>query len=364
MTTDYYWPHVGGGVQAVVEHVAERLVQRGHRVSIITLNTRGAPANQRRNGVWVFRLACLELAALIGLQLAVPLEPWRFWWLLRRLRPDLLHVHNRFFTTTVLGVLFRRRTPVVFTIHLGPVSIGKTVDLYEGMISPRLLNAASAVTAVSSLAAQVWPSAKVIPNGVDTELFKPSSGRHNFMAVFLGRLIRNKGPQRLLEAVPYLPPEIRIVFVGDGPLRSKLESRTRDLGAMDRVVFLGERSDVHRILPLAGVLVRVSDTEGMSLAVLEALACGIPVIASAAGAGGLIEHGVNGFLLLDTSPREVARYIDHLFRDPQLSERMSHAARRTAESYSWERCADAYEQTYAETVEKHAAGRSRWAGSG
>lgn len=351
LITDYYWPHIGGGVEVVVQQLAERLALRGHTVSVLTLNTEGAPFKERINNVNVFRLPSLELTHLVGMQLAIPLNPLMLASFLRFCQAEVIHVHNRFFTASALAISLRNGTPAVFTLHLGPVAMGKAVSLYERVISKGLLRAANTVTAVSHLAAKVYPGSRVIPNGVDIERFQPPlTEKDGFKVMCVGRLIRNKGPLRLLEAIPHMHPDVSVVFVGDGPLRSSLEARSVQLGIADRVLFQGIRPDVHLILPTASLLVRASDTEGMSLAVLEALACGLPVIASPASAGDLIEHGVNGFRLEEMSPEEIAGYVNQLHSGPRKLREMSFEARRTAERFSWEKSLDEYEEVYRDTV--------------
>jgi glycosyltransferase involved in cell wall biosynthesis len=355
LTTDYYWPRIGGGVEVVVQQVAERLARRGHQVAVLTLNTQRAPRSEEVCGVGVRRVRGLELTRWLGMQLTLPLDLPGFASFVDSWKPEVVHAHNTFFLSTVLAILFRRRIPTVVTLHLGPVSdsMGRLVALYERVVSRRLLRAADQVTVVSALAAQAWPEATVIPNGVDTDVFRPlsSNGDQNFRVMFVGRLIANKGPQRLMEAIPSMDPGVTVVFVGDGPLRGTLEARARNLGVAHRVTFTGVLSDVHRVLPTASVLVRPCDTEGMSLAVLEALASGVPVIASEVSAGDLIEHGVNGFRLRDNSPDEIAGAVRQLHQSPDARRHeMAVAARRTAERFSWDKPVSEYEQVYAALV--------------
>lgn len=347
LTTDYYWPYIGGGVEAVVQQLAERLVRRGHTVSVLTLRTGWSRTSERLNGVVIHRVPALPLTRLLGMQLTVPLDPLKFTRVLASFRPDVLHLHNQFFTSSLLAMLLHKRMPTVFTLHLGQVRIGNMVALYEQLISRRLLAAADVVTAVSCQAAAVWPGARVIENAVDTDVFRPYPGRKDgFTVMCVGRLIRNKGPQRLLEAIPYLDPGIRVVFIGDGPLRTRLQRRAWDLGVAGRTTFVGLRNDVACLLPSGSLLVRPSDTDALSLAVLEALACGLPVIASQAAAGDLVKHGINGYQLADMSPQEIACYINRLYRSPETLSAMSFAARQTVERFSWEKTVDAYEEVY------------------
>lgn len=360
ITTDYYWPHIGGGVEVVTRQVAERLAERGHQVSVLTLNTRKAKALELLNGVGVVRLPALETTRLVSLQSAVPRNPLGVWTALRWLKPDLVHVNGRFFATSVLSMLFKGRMPAVLTLHVAPVRMGRLVRLYERVVTPRLVRAATAVTAISPLAAQVCPQATVIPNGVDTQKFHPVQGKwEGFRVLYVGRLIRNKGPQRLLESVPLLHPAVRVMFVGDGPMRSQLEERAKALGVKDRVTFLGTRDDVDQILPYANLFVRPSDTGAGDLAVLEALACGVPVLASHASAGEFIEHGVNGYILRKNTPAEIASLINMAYCFPETLGPMAREARRTAEGFSWETSVDKYEQLFLEVVARSRRSKDR-----
>lgn len=340
LTTDYYWPHIGG-TEVVVKQLAERLARRGHTVFVLTLNTQGGLRREHLQGVTIFRVPALDLTPLLGKQLAVPLDPFRFAAILRICQPDLIHIHNQFFTSSLL------------TLHLGPAGKRDIVALYETLVMPRLLAAADRVTAVSPLVAQTWAGTRVVPNGVDLAVFRPSPHeRQSFTVLFLGRLIPNKGPHRLLEAVPHLDAGITVTFIGDGPLYQQLRQRARQLGVADRVTFAGARPDPHRFLPTGSVLVRPSDTEGLFLAVLEALACGLPVIASPAAAATIIEHGRNGYRLSDNSPHEIAYYVNQLYRSPRLWKEMSSQARCTAERFPWEKTVALYEELYQDLLKR------------
>jgi glycosyltransferase involved in cell wall biosynthesis len=138
-----------------------------------------------------------------------------------------------------------------------------------------------------------------LPNGVDTERFAPvplslrAAGRvelglppHAFLFGCVARLVEVKRHCDLLDgfaAAARQRPDTALVLVGGGPLQAELRARAERLDIADRVLFLGERNDIERLLPLFDAFALCSRTEGMSNAVLEAMACGLPCVATAVG---------------------------------------------------------------------------------
>jgi glycosyltransferase involved in cell wall biosynthesis len=176
-----------------------------------------------------------------------------------------------------------------------------------------------------------------------------------FRVACVGRLIFNKGPQYLVEATPEVlraHPEAEFVFVGDGPLRPHLEERARQLGVRHRLTFLGTRHDVAAILQTCDMLVRPSLLEGMPLTVLEAMACGLPVVATpVSGTAELVRHGENGLFVRPADPTSLARAILRLVEDEPLREAQGRKARRLVErDYSWDAVAEKTLAVYRELL--------------
>jgi glycosyltransferase involved in cell wall biosynthesis len=197
----------------------------------------------------------------------------------------------------------------------------------------------------------------VIANGVDVDEYSPAfyKGADRLRIACVGRLIGNKGPHHLLEAVPALlgdAPEAEVVFVGDGPMLETLQRRATELGLNDNVTFLGSRDDVADILRDSDVFVRPSLTEGMPLAVLEAMACGLPVIATAVGGTGeVIRHLHNGILVSPCDHSGLAKALIDIALDDRLRERLGTNARLSVEEdYSWERVIEANLDIYDEVL--------------
>lgn len=371
MLTDYFPPHSGGGVERVVYELSRRLASRGHKVTVLTLNTQRAPTREALEGVKVRRVPALDLTSTIGAQLAISPHAWST--VLRILRTqaiDLIHVHNLFFHLSLTGGLLARafRVPLVTTVHLGSVErlggmYAAFASLYERTVGALVLRLSSRAIAVSNAVAQharrlgARPVALItIPNGVDTRRFYPNaSHKGGTKIIFVGRLIFNKGPQFLVDVIPEVlkhQPAARFEIVGDGPLRRKLEARVRNQGLNDHIRFLGQRDDVERLLAEADIFARPSLLEGMPLTVLEAMACGLPVIATpVGGTTELVKDGVNGYLVEPGDRRQLAERLCALLADKDLRLEMGRQGRMLVESgYDWENITEKTLQVYEQAL--------------
>lgn len=368
-TTDYYPPHVGGGVEVVVSEIASRLVAAGHEVLVVTLGRDGWPVTEDLHGVRVHRFPSTRLNRLTGLEITVSLRAHReMRQVLQGFAPDVVNAHHLYFTTTppalkaarVLGI------PTVLTLHIAGVEAfggwrGAAARLYERVMARRLMGYADAVIAVSEAVAEsvrqyATGPVTVIPNGVDMELFqlRPRGGDRRLRLVFVGRLIANKGPDVALDAflrVEKLFPDARLTMVGDGPMRSRLEHVVNQKGIAGKVEFLGTRTDVAEILGDSDVFVRPSLVEGMPLTVLEAMATALPVIVcDVGGVSEIVSNDVTGFVVPPGSSDAIAEAMALLLDDEERRRKMGAAGLdRVRDGYSWEAAAAATERVLAQT---------------
>lgn len=201
-----------------------------------------------------------------------------------------------------------------------------------------------------------FPGIQLIPNGVDLTRFAPArqdASRDGRMqtVVCTARLSYQKGIDVLLQAwnlVCKELPEARLIIAGTGPLQARLTSLVRALGLQESVEFAGLQSNVTLLLHRAGIATLPSRWEGMPNAVLEAMACGLPCVATrVSGSEDIIEHGVNGLLVDPEDYRGLARALLLLLRDPELARKYGEVARATVERhYSLERITDVYVLLY------------------
>jgi L-malate glycosyltransferase len=187
----------------------------------------------------------------------------------------------------------------------------------------------------------------MMPGGFDVEEFRPTRAPRVVDLVFVGRLAPIKRVDILLDAVAVVRqtfPDVRVEIVGDGPLRGTLEDQVRRLSLAVNVRFVGPQPDVREWLTRARVFVLTSDSEGLSLALVEAMLCGLPIVCSNVGdLPDLVEDGVNGYLVESRTPEAFARRIVALLADPERAAVFGRSARGAAERLEIRRMARAWD---------------------
>jgi glycosyltransferase involved in cell wall biosynthesis len=205
---------------------------------------------------------------------------------------------------------------------------------------------------------------RTIWNGIDTSRFVFAGPTAEGPAVMVGRLSPEKNVDTLLRAAAIVVrdrPDFRLDIAGDGPCLTDLQQLARGLNLGTHVRFLGEVRDVPSLLARASLSVLPSLTEGISLTLLEAMARGLPVVATRVGGNPeVVVDGETGILVPPASPEDMARAILRVYGDPGLGRRMGAAARRRVESYfDARRMVGRYEELYFETLQ----GRHRTSGA-
>jgi glycosyltransferase involved in cell wall biosynthesis len=185
----------------------------------------------------------------------------------------------------------------------------------------------------------------LIPNGVDLQIFKPrpqTLAKRPFHVLCVARLIERKGQHYLIEAVKKLTDlgiEVVLSLVGTGDSQKDYERKAMNLGIQSHVQFVGyvSREEISLYYNAAHVFVLPSYNEGMSLAVLEAMAAGLPVVVTrTGGTTELVEEGVNGFVFDWADVDTLTNYLHVLAADHSLLRNMGAASRSRAKGFSWE----------------------------
>jgi glycosyltransferase involved in cell wall biosynthesis len=150
------------------------------------------------------------------------------------------------------------------------------------------------------------------------------------------RLVPQKAPLDMVDAVAALQPrDVRMVWVGDGALRTKVERRIAQRGLQDRFILIGERDDVRALLPAFDVLAMSSLWEGLPCSVVEAMTCGIPVVATAVNSvPELVIPGRTGLLARPHDPASLSQALAYMLDNPEAAARMASAARRVVGEHS------------------------------
>lgn len=201
-----------------------------------------------------------------------------------------------------------------------------------------------------------FPNTCLIPNGVNITHFHPTfedtfDDERKKVVICVSRLSYEKGIDVLLQAwyiVQKKVPEARLIIVGLGPLREQLEQMALVLNIAHSVEFTGLQEDVLGQLNRGRVAVLPSRWEGMPVAVLEAMACGLPCVATrVSGSEDIITNRVNGLLVDPEDYQSLAQALLLLLQDPTLAQKYGQAARVTIEQdYSLEAIIDKYIEIY------------------
>jgi sugar transferase (PEP-CTERM/EpsH1 system associated) len=301
--------------------------------------------------------------------------------LLRRLRPAIVHSRNWGAIDAVLAARVARVPVVIHGEHgrevTDPEGLDRRRNRFRRLVAPLITRFVTV-----SFDLHRWllttvriPAAKVVAihNGVDTSRF---AGREREAARqvlglparavivgTVGRLDPVKDHAGLLAAFSALRakhPAAQLVVVGEGPCRAPLEHRIRELGLTGAVHLLGLRRDVAMLLGGMDVFVLPSLAEGISNTVLEAMATGLPVVATRVGGNPeLVENGISGLLVPAGSPSALAAALRSYVADPER--RAAHGAagrRRVLEHFSLEQMAQGYRGLYMALAREPAARRA------
>jgi len=180
------------------------------------------------------------------------------------------------------------------------------------------------------LAARGIKDSVAVITGCVNDCRQPPQNDRDIHLIYVGRLSPVKQLDQfvtIVDSIRHVVPNVRAVIVGDGPLRADLQRRVEELGVNGNVEFLGKRKDVEPFLSRSKIFVLTSKSEGLSIAMAEAMAAGVvPVVADVGELGDLVADGVNGYLVKPNCVDEYTRKIVPLLQDQALWEKLSSRA--------------------------------------
>jgi glycosyltransferase involved in cell wall biosynthesis len=344
------------GTQTALVHLARGLAEKGWEQRVYCLNNRVHPAIQAQlaaAGVEVVVIGKLPLLFGTGfLRLFLDFRSWA-----PQVVQTLLPVADIVGRTTA----YLARVPVVVTSirarNIDKPALLRRLDRLTMPWADRVVFNAENVIPFSIAEEGVQPGQVVcIPNGVAARpgAAFPDEFRQPEGAILLGtvgRLRPQKGIEVLIQAMPAVlqaVPGVRLLVIGDGPQRPELEALAVGLKVQQAVDFLGERTDVPDLLAGLDLYVHPAYFEGMPNAVMEAMAAGLPVVATDVdGARELITSGETGWLVPPGKPETLAAQITSVLQDRDSARRIGTAAAALmAENYSIEQMVGAFDQLY------------------
>lgn len=354
------------GLGNYVWNLARELDKLGHDVQIFTRGASKEPKRSEHEGIEIIEAYAPYVPPIHvhvhGRHLQRAFDAYAS-------QVDLVHMH------APLPAPIRSKAPQLLTFHTpikSSVANLATWDrsaVLQRLQSPiaqtverSLIRRAALVSAVSRSVAEDLGAygldpkeIRVIDNGIDPTIFKPGTKPREDFLLVTGRVAPRKGLPDLLEAVALLKKQgrvVKLVITGKGPLRPHLEAQARRLGIDQQVDFRGfvTRDELVSLLQRCALYVFPSHYEGLPTSVLEAMACGAPVVAAAAhGTVDVVEEGVTGRLVPVGKPERLAAAVAATLAADEERRTFGAAARDAVKTrYAWDRVAAGIESVYRE----------------
>ncbi|MBU6231431.1 MAG: glycosyltransferase family 4 protein [Patescibacteria group bacterium] len=361
-----YHPHQVGGAEIAIKEITDRIPPSEIEFDMITLRfDRGAPAFERVGNIDVHRICSGSAFGKLASPFAGTCKALK---LLKARRYDLFWPVMVTFTSGIpfMANIVRRlsgkpRIPILLTLqegdserHLKRGRLG-----FIGLSWRLALRRADRVTAISRYLSDrakghgFRGEPAIIPNAVDLGLFTKKPNEREIEAlkgnmgkkhgdIFLvttSRLVEKNAVGDIIEALAYLPANVKLIVIGSGDLESKLRSQVAGRGLQDRVQFLGfiPHKELPPYLHISDIFVRPSLSEGLGNSFLEAMAAGLPVIATPVGGiKDFLRDGETGLFCEPGNPRSIAQKAEKLIKDAESRDYMVERARKMVEErYDW-----------------------------
>jgi glycosyltransferase involved in cell wall biosynthesis len=354
-----------GGAQKMMVSLSSSLRDRNYDVTVISLGTEDAPfAAQLRD-------LDIPFICLPGNHLY---DPVRFWRLVRILRQGEFNLVQTYLTyANILGGLasYFARVPVVASLrnagvdsrHYKPLRFALEGWVLRHLAKSVLVNGYSIAEAhrerVENITFHVIPNTVQVPRLLSKEerasvRAEITNGDLGPIVISVGRLSAPKGYPDLIEAFTSIAarfPEATLVIAGTGEMKAQLNEMIQTLGMENRIRLLGARNDIPRLLMASDVYVNSSYFEGLSVALLEAMAAGLPVVATTVGDASRLVIEETGLLIQPGQPDELADALTTLLGNPKRSQLMGAAGRTHVSSqYGREEWISSFIDFYSEVV--------------
>ena len=365
------FPPIGGGGSTVTKYAIKHLVAAGHEVVLITSRYKGLPKRETIDGAEVIRIPAIRRykdycsqweLVIFGLVAVVYTLGYTF-----RHKVDFVQAYFAVPAGWVAWVIKLVRG-IPYGVYFGGSDIPGANPSRYGRIYPILTPILKTIwreaefrTVCSNELARLGQISDkdseflVIPNGVEVERFKPLNRERNSKVriLFIGRLIPRKGFQRVVSALPKVktlakaPFEIEVV--GTGTHREELDEIATKLGVSDLIRYVGTvpYESLEKSYQYSDIFVLTSLSEGMPSVILEAMGCGLPIIASDVGGNNeLVKEGKNGYLVDGDNIDKLAKNLAELINNASLRREMGELSREMALKYGWKNIMDKYNKLY------------------
>lgn len=352
-----------GGQEKLLVEFARHADRERFELHVVSIGGRGTLAGDIEACGW--GVTAMDAASGLRPSLVPRLAGW-----MRRWRPDVVHTHDNrslFYAGPAARLAGLRRPRVLHTRHWWQIAMTPRearAHRYMAALADRFVCVSELVHRASAEEGIAPGRLRTILNGIDVGRFAYTGPRAGGPLVTVARLSPEKDVANFVRAVAILAreaPSIRAEVAGGGACLDELVALADELGVADRVAFLGEVRDVPAVLERASAFVLPSKAEGIPLTLLEAMARGLPVVATrVGGVPEVVVEAETGYVVPPSDPAALAAAMGRVWGDPELGRRSGEAGRRRAEErFDVRRMVADYEATYEEL-----AGPRRGAGGG
>ena len=361
-----------GGVEIGTYNLTVQMAKRGHEIYIFTTSIDSKDFVEAYNKIKIYRY---------GKAFTIGYTPISFKLLYRPVEHEVDLVHARAGTppAPIAGLRYakKRKKPFIVSYHgdgdwiYGGLIRRMSVYFYSKYLLDKILSYADVIISTSEyyidksrVLGKYRDKIVVIPNGINIDEFDIGYSKvecreklglpiDDEMILFLGGLTPHKGPDVLLKAMPKILkdiPNVKLVFVGSDEMREELERLCKKMDVEKYVKFTGFVGDVFKkalYYKAADVFVLPSLLESFGIVNLEAMACGVPIVASKIGGiPAVVKDGENGLLVPPQDSEALADKIIYLLENEDVRKKLGKNGRKKVEEYSWEKVAEETEKVY------------------
>lgn len=363
-----------GGVAAAY-NLTINMEKRGHEIKVFTTSITSVDSVEKHENIKVYRYGTNLKFETVNVSFNLLKKPLKY-------EVDIAHVHsvNPIAELAALKYAKSKGIPVIVTYHgdpqesFGGLARRVAVNFYIKFLLNKILSDANIIISPSKyflgnsrFLNKYKDKIVIIPNGVNISDFSVPYAKEECKRIvrlegniilFVGRLDQRKGPEVLIKAfvkvVKHIP-NAKLVFVGAGPLKAKLDNLSKSLSVNNRVKFAGFIKDYEKPLYYKSadifVLPSIMNSEIFGIVNLEAMASGTPIIASnIGGIPDVVEDGKEGLLFPPNDPKALAKAIIRLLTDQELRDKISEQASKKVKNFSWEKIAEKTEKIYKQVL--------------
>jgi len=355
-----------GGKEIATKNIAKYLAKKGNQVDILTSQDKGLPKESREDG---FRIHRISYPRIRNFGFGV------FWiklfFYLRKI--DFEISHSQGVLTAIPCFLAKKilKKPYIVYCRGSDVYISWK---FKKLIFKSILKNADAVVVLAADMKEKIELEKacdnkeifVIPNGIEFDKFTNSAEKETInvpqvqkdekIILFVGRLNQIKGIKYLIRAMGIIRgimPKTRLLIVGYGEEKENLEKLVKELNLENCTTFTGKipNEEISKYMMASDIFVLPSLSESFGIVNLEAMACGLPIVATRVGGiPEIVEDEENGFLVEPKNPEQIAEKILLLFKNEELSKKISNNNKEKAKKYSWDRVVEKLEEIYSKVL--------------